>query len=93
MRKKHSSEFKATVALAAIKENASMSELVSKYEVNRVQISAWKREVLSRIKEIFSSKREREDRDNDEIIQRLYAQIGQLQVELDWLKKKTKRFS
>ena len=89
MKKKYSPDFKATVALAAIREEASMAELVSKYEVNRVQIQAWKKEVLSQIKDIFSSKQERSDKEKDELIQHLYTQIGQLQVEFDWLKKKT----
>jgi transposase-like protein len=92
MKKKYSSDFKATVALAAIREEATMAELVSKYEVNRIQIQSWKREVLSRTKDIFSLRQEHSDKEKDELIQHLYTQIGQLQVEFDWLKKKTEMY-
>ena len=66
-----------------------MAELASEYEVHPNQISKWKREVLQELPGIFSNKRRRQAKDEEEIKDRLYQQIGQLQFELEWLKKKT----
>jgi putative transposase len=88
-RKNHSAEFKARVALEAIKGIKSMSELASEYEVHPNQISKWKRQVVAELPGIFSDRRKREVGNQEEIKDRLYQQIGQLQVELNWLKKKS----
>ena len=88
-RRNHSAEFKARVALEAVKGIKSMSELASEYEVHPNQITKWKKQVLAELPGIFSDRRKR-DADGEEALKaRLYQQIGQLQVELDWLKKKT----
>jgi putative transposase len=82
-RRNHSAEFKARVALEAVKGIKSMAELASEYEVHPNQITKWKKQVLAELPGIFSDRRKRDAEG------RLYQQIGQLQVELDWLKKKT----
>ncbi len=88
-RRNHSAEFKARVALEAIKGMKSMSELASEYEVHPNQISKWKKQVLGELPGIFSMRRKREEDSEEKLKARLYQQIGQLQVELDWLKKKS----
>jgi transposase-like protein len=88
-RRNHSAEFKARVALEAIKGIKSMSELASEYAVHPNQISQWKKQVLEELPGIFSEKRTRDAEGEAEIKARLYQQIGQLQFELDWLKKKS----
>ena len=88
-RRNHSAEFKARVALEAVKGIKSMSELASEYEVHPNRISKWKKQVLEELPGIFSDRRKREADGGEELKARLYQQIGQLQVELDWLKKKS----
>jgi putative transposase len=66
-----------------------MSELASEYEVHPNQITQWKKQVLAELPGIFSDRRKRDADGEEELKARLYQQIGQLQVELEWLKKKT----
>ena len=87
-KRNHSADFKARVALGAIKGSASMAELASRYEVHATQIGQWRKQALEELAGIFSDRRRRSDNDNEALLARLYQQIGQLQVELDWLKKK-----
>jgi putative transposase len=88
-RRNHSAKFKARVALEAIKGIKSISEVASEHEVHPNQISKWKKQVLAELPGIFSERRKREEDNEEELKARLYQQIGQLQVELDWLKKKS----
>jgi transposase-like protein len=88
LRTNHSPTFKAKVALEAIKEEKSSSELASEYQVHPGQIRNWKTVAINGITEVFTGKRQKVDKDNKELIEELYRQIGQLKVELDWLKKK-----
>ncbi len=88
-RRNHSAEFKSRVALEAIKGIKSMSELVSEYEVHPNQISKWKKQALEELPGVFSGRRKHEAEGEEKLKARLYQQIGQLQVELNWLKKKS----
>ena len=88
-RKNHSAVFKAKVALAAAKGDKTIAELASTFEVHPTQIAQWKKRLLESTTDIFSQKRQREKTNNDELTSELYRQIGQLKVELDWLKKKS----
>ena len=88
LRRVHPPAFKAKVALEAIKEQKTIAELASLYGVHPTQITKWKRKALDFIQEIFSDKFQSQAKDDDELIQELYKQIGKLQVERDWLKKK-----
>jgi transposase len=89
-RRKFSADFKAKVVLEALKERSTIEELARKYELHPNQIHLWKKEFLSHASSVFSSgeslsedkKRYEEERE------KLYAQIGQQKVEIDWLKKK-----
>lgn len=89
-RRNFTSKLKAKVALEAVKENQTMSELSTKHEVHANMVSAWKKTLTERAAELFDNKRGRKGEEDTELIDRLYRQIGQLQVELDWLKKKLK---
>lgn len=88
IKKTHSGKFKAELAIAAIKEEKTMAELASQYEVHPNQIKCWKGYLVANASDLFEDKRRRNDKDKDKLINELYQQIGQLKVELDWLKKK-----
>jgi transposase-like protein len=87
-RKRFSAEFKAKVAFDAAKEVLTINELSQKFEIHPNQVSLWKKELLLRGKEIFNTKADTGSIKNQELISRLYQEIGQLKVELDWVKKK-----
>ena len=88
-RKSHSAAFKAKVALEAIKENRTSAELSSAYGVHTTMITRWKKQLLEQLPDVFSDNTKRKDKNNEELISSLYQQIGQLKVDLDWLKKKS----
>lgn len=89
MRKSYSPTFKAKVALEAIKEQKTSAELASLYQVHPGQIRNWKGVVLKGLVDLFSDRRKREEQNNENLIDELYRQIGQMKVDLDWLKKKS----
>jgi len=89
-RRKFSAEFKAKVVLEALKEHSTIEELSKKYEIHPNQIHTWMKEFLNNAASVFSSgERQIEDKKRqEEEREKLYAQIGQQKVEIDWLKKK-----
>lgn len=92
-REVRSAEFKAKVALAAVTERQTVSELVQKFDVHATQIHAWKKLLKERVAELFEDRRSsgrqasQEDREAE-----LYEQIGRLKMDLEWLKKKASAF-
>jgi len=88
-KKRYGSKFKARVALEAIKERKTAAELSGQYGVHATQITRWKKHVVENIPELFSNKHEKDQEDAERLKAELYRQIGQLKVELDWLKKKS----
>ena len=87
-RRKFSADFKSKVVLEALKERNTIEELSRKYELHPTQINNWKREFLSKAVNVFSNNSEEDTRHQEADTEKLYAQIGQLKVENDFLKKK-----
>jgi transposase-like protein len=79
--------FRAKVALAAVKGDKTLSQLASQFDVHANQVSAWRKELVERAAELFEDGRRRQAEEAFDA-DALYAQIGRLKVELEWLKKK-----
>ena len=88
-RRQHSPEFKARVGLEALKGIEPVHVIASKYQVHPVQVTQWKKELLERLPEVFAKKAPPGLSEAAEKEAKLYQKIGQLEVELDWLKKKS----
>ena len=86
-RKKYSAEFKAKVALAALRNEQTMAELATHFGVHPTMISNWKRSLLDGAADIFD-KGQKSRKQNESQVDELYRQIGQLKVEKDFLSKK-----
>lgn len=87
-RRKFTAEFKKKVVLEALKERKTLAELASEYEIHPAQITEWKKQFLENSEAIFSKGVESKAEDTEKLVEQLYAQIGQLKVENDFLKKK-----
>ncbi len=87
-RKNYSASFKAKVGLEALKGEKTLSELSSIHGVHPNQIRQWKKKVEAGVVEIFQRQREKSQAEDEALKARLYQEIGQLKMELDWLKKK-----
>ncbi len=88
-RKTFTSEFKSKVAIEALKGHKTINELASEFDVHPTQITSWKKQLVESSKSAFNDKKQQAaQRSLDEEREQLYAQIGKLKVELDWLKKK-----
>jgi transposase-like protein len=88
-RKKHSAEFKAKVALEALKGLKTINEIASEVQVHPTQINLWKKQLAEEIPTIFAPSRGQKQKNEEDLTASLYQQIGQLKVELDWVKKKS----
>ena len=86
-RKKYSPEFKAKVALAAVKNEMTTAELAARFVVHPTMIASWKRSLLEGAADIFD-KAQKSRKQSEEQIDELYRQIGKLQVERDFLSRK-----
>ena len=91
-RKNYDSEFKAKVALEEVKGRLTINELSKEFGVHPNQISKWKKQFLESLPQIFENSKTARIAENEELTNQLYQQIGQLKVELDWLKKKSALF-
>jgi len=88
MRRKFSAGFKAQVVIEALKERDSLAVLSKRYEIHPNLISKWKQEFLDRSSEIFETQAPEVNFEAER--EKLYAKIGQLEMERDWLKKISK---
>jgi putative transposase len=92
-RKNYQADFKAKVALEAVKGRLTINEISKQFGVHPNQISKWKKQFLESLPQIFDNSKKSSTEQNEELIGQLYQQIGQMKVELDWLKKKSSLFS
>lgn len=86
-RKRYSAEFKARVALEAIRGEATIAELVSRHGVHQTLINAWKRQAIEGMAGVFSGKAEAAAAERECELEKLHAKIGRLVVERDFLAK------
>ena len=84
-RTRHTATTKARVAIEALRERKTLAQIASQYQVAPTQVGNWKKEAITRLPELFETTKKA---DNDELVDSLYEQIGRLQVELAWLKKR-----
>ena len=81
--------FKAQVALSAVRGEQTTAELASKYGVHASQVTAWKKQLLGQVAELFEDGRAKSRDESSAKEEELYEQIGRLKMEVEWLKKKS----
>ena len=92
MRKTYSGEFKAKVVLEIFKEEKTISQIASEYDIHPNQLFKWKKEAIGALAEVLEDGRRKGDKEKEALknqIQELYAEIGKLTTRLNWLKKKS----
>jgi len=88
-RKSYTTAFKVKVALEAIKGQRTINEIATHYGVHPTMVTQWKKQAIESLPDVFSRRRERDAQEEETLKAELYQQIGQLKVEIDWLKKKS----
>jgi transposase len=88
-RKSYDSRLKVQVALEALKNQRTIAQIASEYMVHPNMVTQWKQRLLNELPDIFNNKHQKNQQDNETLKAELYRQIGQLKIELDWLKKKS----
>ncbi len=91
-RRNFDSSFKAKIALEALREQKSINQLAAENELHPNQISLWKKQLLDGSTELFKEGKTPKQNQDNKLVDQLYQQIGQLKVEVDWLKKKSDQF-
>jgi len=91
MRKNYTSEFKAKVVIEILREAKSINEIAAERGVHVNQLGRWKKTAMEGLPQVFddNKKRKNEQKEQEEKIQELYAQIGELTTKVNWLKKKS----
>ncbi len=90
-RKRYSGAFKAKVGMEALLGVKTIGQIAREYQVHPVQVTQWKSVIRERLPELFESSARPEGPESQELIAQLHEKIGQLTVEVDWLKKKCKQ--
>lgn len=80
--------FKKRIAIEALREDKTIEEIAKEHSLNRVQVSQWKKELIDGAELIFARKGRKKEKQDDEQKEALERKIGQLTIEIDWLKKK-----
>ena len=88
-RRRYSATFKAKVALEALKGQRTVNEISAHYGIHPNLVTNWKKQVLEGLPQIFAERRSQLQAAEEDLKAQLYQQIGQLKVELDWVKKKS----
>lgn len=88
LRRQHPPAFKAQVAFEAIKETKTIAELSSQFGVHPTQIKQWRQIMEAQGKNLYSEHERKKLQEKDDLITRLYEQVGKLQIQTEWLKKK-----
>jgi transposase len=88
-RKRYDGTFKAKVVLESMKNEKTIAELASEYGVHPNQITLWRKQALEELPALFSSRQAKKEKAYEEEKEELLKQIGQLKVEVEWLKKKS----
>ena len=88
-RQRHTAAFKAQVALAALKGDKTVNERASQHGVHPTLIHTWKKQLLGNAEELFSGPAKAAASDHEAVQAQLYEKIGRLEMELDWVKKKS----
>lgn len=86
-KKSYTAEFKARVALDCIRGELTINEISSKYGIHSTQINRWKQQAMLTIKSSFTGKQQKQEQSSQQLMDKLYQQIGQLKCENDFLKK------
>lgn len=88
-RRKHTAEFKARVALEALKGLETIHQIAAKYELHPVQVGTWKKDLLEGAGSLFERKNMKDDTEQERRIEELERKVGQLSMEVDFLEKKS----
>ena len=92
-RKQYNPQFKFKVALEAVQELRTISEIASAYNVHPTQVKNWKKQLLMEGPTVFEQNMAQKQREQEARETELYEQIGRLKMELEWLKKKAAQFA
>ena len=87
-RKRYGGQFKARVAIEAIAGHKTVNQISAEYGVHPTQVAKWKKQALERLPEVLSDSIAKSNRPQEDNQARLYQQIGQLTMEVEYLKKK-----
>ena len=93
IRKQYDGTFKLKVVLETYKNEKTLAQIASEYQVHATQIHFWRNQFKEQGPAIFQKAKDQEKSELKELVDELYKQIGQLKVERDWLKKKSEIFS
>jgi len=91
MKKHYTPEFKAQVVKEILREEKTMAQIASEYGVHPVQLSQWKKTALENLASLFVDERKaaKQQQAQEQKIERLYAEVGKLTTQLEWIKKKS----
>jgi len=92
-RNTRSASFKAKIAMEAIRERKTISEIAKQHSVHPTQIHQWRKQLVERAEDVFEDGRSKQKDDAEASTDELYEQIGRLKMELEWVKKKSAEFS